>query len=121
MKIRQGFVSNSSSSSFVIACKPETRVTATIKFDLQELFIQTITTVAEFEKWIDEYAYDDWRESAYWQPIYTKGKQAISEGMIIKIGDVSNDGDSVSNIIYGEGIANVKLSTSARVIMNNES
>ena len=121
MKSRHGFVSNSSSSSFIVACQPDARVTATLMLDLHDLFEDTITTLAEFEAWIGDYAYDDWRETGYWKDIYARGKQALAEGKVLKVGTASNEGyETVSHIIYDQGLAKIKLSKGASVVMDSE-
>jgi hypothetical protein len=121
MKIRQGFVSNSSSSSFVISCKPETKLVATMKLKLDDLIDTIITTLTQFEIWITDYSgytLDEYCDDNYWNEIYTRGKQALERGYVIKIGDASNDNGAISAMIYDTGLHGIKLPSNSEIIMD---
>jgi hypothetical protein len=57
MKVRSGFVSNSSSSSFIVAVEDETRVKVKISFeaDLEKYARRKLSTIEELNEYYDDY------------------------------------------------------------------
>ena len=123
MKIRKGFVSNSSSSSFVLAAPKGTNpkdLTIDVKMNIGSLFSQQepIETLAALEEYFEErYLYRDdeqkdtsfeelaKEEGDYVWDFYSKAKGAIEDGKIILIGRASSeDFDNPAGLyIYNSG------------------
>lgn len=115
LKYRTGFVSNSSSSSFVLANKTGNTKT-TIEVDLEDLFETTITTVKELDAYYLEH--NTWRshntlekilEDEYIKDEYQKSKEKLSEGYTLFMGSVGNDDENpLSYYFYQEGFGGIK-------------
>ena len=105
MKIRSGFVSNSSSSSFVVAIKPgEAKVKLTFEIDLESLG-EGFKTVEAYKKDIEEnygVNLDDPDSCEKWElEKFEKGKVAIEAGKVVVDGSVSNEADEpISQLLY---------------------
>jgi hypothetical protein len=113
MKIRKGFVSNSSSSSFIIASDvPKEELAITYTFRLEPLIEDTLETEEE----ITEYIIERWGyrgcetlqaildDSRYAGTAYRKMMSAFQEGKVVYIGRVANDDvNTVSQMIYEDG------------------
>jgi hypothetical protein len=97
MKIRSGFVSNSSSSSFIIAVKDEdnTKVSITFEVDLSAYADKPISTIEDLNKYFD---YDrSWK--------YEECRKAIENGKTILIGRFSDEcTDSEETFLCYNGI-----------------
>jgi len=114
VKIRNGFVSNSSSSSFVVAVEKDAQeIVLTMKADLRKYADATATTVEELDRIIiDTHGWkmqdnleDILGESPWLREVYEGAKTAIGEGKHVIFGEVGNDyDDSVANYIYESGI-----------------
>ena len=97
MKIRKGFVSNSSSSSFIVATSRKTsgKIVLTIKVDLKNYADKVITTEKELLKYLD-YNYDwspDCGEDDSWaRGYYIKAKKALESGKTVYCGSFSDEG-----------------------------
>jgi len=112
MKVRAGFVSNSSSSSFVVAVGQETEVTLTVKADLARLADRTIKTVED----LNQYMLDEWgwgglntldlilADSEYAKQIYDGAKAAIESGKRVLFGSFSSDGEPLEQFLCEYGI-----------------
>lgn len=99
MKIRQGFVTNSSSSSFVIAVKKDIEE-GPMKIFLDNIFEQedVITSIEELNDYIvNTYGYrnqtlkDILEDDEYARNIYRTQKAAIEKDMIVVNADVEHD------------------------------
>ena len=97
MKTRNGFVSNSSSSSFVIAVKDDAKVQITVEVDLEN-FGTTIETIEELDAYIlDRYGYSGksidelCSECEYTERIYDASKKEIEAGKKVIHGSFSDD------------------------------
>ena len=106
MKLRYGFVTNSSSSSFIIGLKKdadgnysESTIKAMIAFaekTLEDVIEEKITTVEELEKrYLEEYYYDTLEdlkeEEEYIYDKFLEAKEVIENGGTIYFGCISDD------------------------------
>ncbi len=112
MKIRSGFVSNSSSSSFIVAANKEnTNIKITLETDLKK-YGKVLTTEQEVKDYfIYEYG-DDYDNVAY-----NSCLSAIKEGKIIIIGSFDSDtDDNLEKYLCNKGIP--KNITNIKIIQN---
>jgi len=129
MKTRQGFVSNSSSSSFIVAAK-NSKVKIEIEIDL-ESFCREENVISTLEA-VDERFYDiakDYRCDSKQElfKIYPKQKQdydkcveAITKGMKIYFGSASSEsGDAVETYLCDNGFNDI-TTTKDIVIIQGE-
>lgn len=113
MKIRNGFVSNSSSSSFVVAVDGETRVKLTIDVDLSK-HGKVLRTIEELDAlYLKEWAYghdsiDSWlndEEDSWAHAQYNQAKKAIENGKIVISGWFHDDrGDPIEAMLCYNGL-----------------
>ena len=100
MKTRHGFVSNSSSSSFVVAVKPG-KDEVKVAFSLSELADTEIKTVEELDHWRAEW---DEEDNEYYKDIYESCLKALKAGKIILMGSFHSTGDDgISTMLYDRG------------------
>jgi len=107
MKMRHGFVSNSSSSSFIVASAND-KVSITVEIDLRSLSRKVVTDVTD----LDWYLIDRYSESEIDDPnshagrIKLKAIQALADGKKIYFGSIYNDSDDpVELMLYRKGLA----------------
>lgn len=116
MKIRNGFVSNSSSSSFIVAVDNNTqplRMMINIENECA-----TIKTIEELRK-CDRFRYDDdedLEESGDWK----KSVEAIKAGKVIKLFEASNEDDSIISGLYGCTLKPEMFDGSVDIISNGD-
>lgn len=110
MKIRQGFVSNSSSSSFMVAAKLGSypKVQVNLSADLDSFAEEYIETKEELETFFKNYYYYD-RED--YDELHNKWLELIESGHKLLYCTVSSDSydDLVSVYLYNNGISNDDL------------
>ena len=115
MKIRNGFVSNSSSSSFIIAAKDEP-LKVVMEVDLNS-FSDKITTKQELEYKIKStYGWDKatlkeiFEDDEWLEENYIKALEAIEAGKIIYWGSASYNetNDPIEFMIGNGGLSNIK-------------
>lgn len=124
MKMRTGFVSNSSSSSFVIAVTSEDKAKVKIEMDLTPCVERTIKTIEELEAYFkEEHLWDDYsmeqflEDEPYHKEHYVKMKAAIESGMIVLVGSGSSEEyDGVNAFIYNGGLNGVTESDDFKII-----
>lgn len=108
MKIRTGFVSNSSSSSFVLSRDPkekDTTISLTVSIKLSEIQEHCIKTEKALREWIDDY-YGDGDD--YGEELFKKCLKEIENGQHILVGSVANDSDNpVEVMLYETGFRRV--------------
>ena len=112
-----GFVSNSSSSSFIIATKPDQSIKATVEIDIGELISYTITNKQELiDFFCEEYCFEekDWdkymNEDIYMIEQYEKMLKSINEGYYVHFGSATSESENgLELMICNEGINSVKF------------
>jgi len=123
MKKRNGFVSNSSTSSFIVSCKKgKTKSKVTIEIDLKDYSSSVITNVKELEEYIlNEICYDNINEalqSEYWSKIYKESKTAIEKGRIILRGGFNSSNYDIESCLCGIGLKNI-ISKDIKIIQDD--
>lgn len=99
MKIRSGFVSNSSSSSFVLVTNTKnSNVKVKVEFDMSGFIDKTLSTIEELQDWFLEYHDYDIQDSTfdelleevdeYEKEQYKKYKAHIDKGFSVHLGDL---------------------------------
>lgn len=126
MKMRSGFVSNSSSSSFIIATEPgEGPPAITVTMSLESVLTETFKTKEELDKhifqdygWGDNPTIESILESEdYIKDWYNASVKALEEGKVVYWGSGSNeDYDAVSQFIYAGGLTQKSLGDAAQLI-----
>ena len=112
MKIRGGFVSNSSSSSFVVAVGDKTEVTLTVKADLARFADTEIETVEHLERYmVEEWGWGSLNtldaileDSEYAKRIYQESRKAIEAGKRVLMGSFGSDGEALEQFLCYEGV-----------------
>ena len=106
MKIRNGFVSNSSSSSFIVAVtNPETTTVAvTVKANLKNFTRDVIKTEIELLKYFNSQYGSEWLEEEYLLDRFNKCKQKLAAGWVICCGVFSDEEGAIERILCEEGI-----------------
>jgi hypothetical protein len=107
MKIRKGFVSNSSSSSFIISSKK--KPVMTIEIELDELSTE-ITNKEELDDYFTRLDYYDTIEEMLEEEgnkeQYDMALAELAIGDTIYAGDVSSDsGNELESLIYSQGFS----------------
>ena len=128
MKLRQAFVSNSSSSSFILATDPKNakkKIRITIECDAHELIDKTITNKKELEEWyLEEYGYDtleEMFEDSYGREEYNQALKQLEMGKVILIGDCSNESyEIVSRVVFDNGLEGNIDETEYKIIRDAE-
>lgn len=118
MKVRKGFVSNSSSSSFVVAVDNDTstKITLSMEIDLAD-YGHVLNTVEELDNYyLKEYVYglntiEEWlkdEDDSWMHEQYKKSKKAIEDGKKVLIGWFSDDGDNaVESMLCNSGLRGI--------------
>lgn len=106
MKVRKSFVTNSSSTSFILTSKKKHKkieFTTKITVDLYKYIDATISSKED----LDAYFYNDLyvgnlsNMSSYYSELYDKYLNIIKNGEVIYICDCSNeDSDYISSLLY---------------------
>jgi hypothetical protein len=101
MKFRAGFVSNSSSSSFIIGVKePLKKIMVTVEIDINPYVEKAIKTEQDLFKYFqNEYGEHFLQEDAWSTKMYNKCLSSIRNGETILVGSFTNEGGE-----YGEAL-----------------
>lgn len=115
MKIRKSFVTNSSSSSFILMSKKDIHnenILFTISVPSYSIIDDTITNKEELLEWFDCH-YGAQPEYEYWDEFedeYNEMLSKIEEGFSFYIGRASNEDDeAISQLLYYHGFDNTEL------------
>lgn len=110
MKIRTSFVSNSSSSSFILGTSKKNRnkpIKVTIECDINDIIDDVIETEQQWAEYLfDEYCYgesltDQMGEDKWLKERYEKGIAQLKAGNVLLVGSCSNEEDSaISQFIF---------------------
>ncbi len=101
MKIRAGFVSNSSSSSFLVGARGKTVAKITFEIDIAAYATECFTCIEELDRWFKDYhgSREYWSERLL--KAYNRSVELIREGYTVYRCDSSNESDDdISNILY---------------------
>lgn len=114
MKIRNGFVSNSSSSSFIVAVKKDSGP-LTLKINIEDE-CDVISTIEELEK-SEHFRYCDEEEKAENED-YKKCIKAINAGKVLKFFTASNEDYTPLSGFYGHTISKKEVVGDVEIIQN---
>jgi len=104
MKIRLGFVSNSSSSSFILSAPNDKPLTITINVETAGIGSVIVTEEELQAYFVDEYD-DEYAEDPYLKARYDEALEELHKGRKVLIGRVANDDDNVlSRMLYENGL-----------------
>lgn len=117
MKIRNGFVSNSSSSSFIVSApkgkSPRVVIEAELPSDEEitnqkELDEYFTTNYGDGQQTITELLEGD--EGEYYRDDYNACLKELKKGRVIHFGTVCSDGDdALSNMLYQTGLSGYRI------------
>ena len=102
-KIRNGFVSNSSSSSFIIAGNDKPKIT--IEINIERLCSYVVKTKEQLDEAIKGFYYTNIESlEGYELIIYNKCLSALENEKTIYFGSATSDGDPEDNFLYYSGL-----------------
>jgi hypothetical protein len=105
-KIRTGFVSNSSSSSFIISAKKGVPLKTTIEIDLKTLIESKIENTQQLSDYIVAEFGEDWKEDKYATDQFAALLKAIRNGEIVYVGSVGSEDDNPTSLyLYQNGLS----------------
>ena len=119
MKIRNGFVSNSSSSSFIVAVDNEedTKVKVSVDVDLKD-YGTVIRNIEELDEYFKKRHYIEKLEEMdeYLKESYNNCKNVIHNGKIIVDGSFSSEGDPLESFLCENGLGNLDIENKVKII-----
>lgn len=116
MKNRLGFVSNSSSSSFIVSVDKDSGPLH-LKINI-ESECETITTVEELEK-CEHFRYDDEEERAESKE-YQQCLKMLEQGKVIKLFVASNEDENLLSGFHGHCLEKEDIVGAAVIIANGD-
>lgn len=98
MKMRNGFVSNSSSSSFIVAANSKSELEVSIKISLRPMIEHEINDENDLFYWVKNFCYYNTLEGAiadspWMAEKIAKIRFALSEGKTVYVGTAKDHGD----------------------------
>jgi len=121
MKVRNGFVSNSSSSSFIVSLDKDapTKITLSVEVDLAQ-YGEVIKTVNELDEKIKEeyWQEDDGTMRDYYQEQYDEMKSAIENGQVVIWGQFCDEGEAEENFLCCRGLKGQVEEDKINIIQN---
>lgn len=105
MKIRNGFVSNSSSSSFIVAAdnKDKLKITMEVEVNLNSFVRHVFNDIEDLIKYYkDDYGMEI-EELKKYKP-YLQAKKAIESGQTVFIGSFSSEGEPTEQFLCEQGL-----------------
>jgi hypothetical protein len=118
MKTRFGYVSNSSSSSFIVATTPERdgKITIRKEIDLSD-YGTKVSTEEELKKFFkSRYSFDD----EFFIDLYTKCLKIIESGKVIFFGDFSDEDGFEEAFLCNNGLRDITEETPEIEIIESE-
>jgi len=105
MKTRSGFVSNSSSTSFIIGVQDATEIVLHIRVDLSQYANEVIESKEALDAYFEEIYWQYGERDEYVQNEYDRCIASLNEGNKILVGNFyTDDGDDLAAFLCNHGI-----------------
>ena len=118
MKIRNGFVSNSSSSSFIVGVKDgkktSTRVKLEIEVDLAK-YGTDINSIEELIKYYTDERYVEFEDLEH-SETYLQAKKVIEKGGVVILGSFSDQDEALERLLCEMGLKSIVKDSNIEII-----